>query len=119
MSRSAVPRSRSADVVSQLVRAGLTGDTNGHRIAAYAYDASNYRVPPIGVVFPRGADEVATAVRVCRATGTPLISRGGGTSMAGNAIGPGVVLDFSRHLNRVHSIDEARGVADIDAGVVL
>ncbi|MEV0074102.1 MULTISPECIES: FAD-binding and (Fe-S)-binding domain-containing protein [unclassified Amycolatopsis] len=119
MSRSAVSRSRSADVVSQLIRAGLTVDTNGHRIAAYAYDASNYRVPPIGVVFPRGADEVATAVRVCRATGTPLISRGGGTSMAGNAVGPGVVLDFSRHLNRVHSIDEARGVADIDAGVVL
>ncbi|MFI5593021.1 FAD-binding and (Fe-S)-binding domain-containing protein [Amycolatopsis sp. NPDC051758] len=106
-------------VVTELERAGVAVETDGHRLAAYAYDASNYRVVPLGVVFPRSVAEVAAAVRVCQAAGTPLICRGGGTSMAGNAIGPGVVLDFSRHLTRVHSIDEERGVADVDAGVVL
>ena len=106
-------------LVAALTTAGLAVETSGHRIAAYAYDASNYRIPPIGVVFPRTADEVATAIRICRTCDTPLVGRGGGTSMAGNAIGPGIVLDFSRYLTRVHAIDEARGVADVDAGVVL
>lgn len=109
----------SAEVIAALERAGVAVEADGHRLAAYAYDASNYRVVPLGVVFPRTAEEVATAVRVCRASGTPVICRGGGTSMAGNAIGPGVVLDFSRHLTRVHAIDEVGGVADVDAGVVL
>jgi FAD/FMN-containing dehydrogenase/Fe-S oxidoreductase len=108
-----------ATVVSRLQDAGIAVETAGHRIAAYSYDASNYRVPPVGVVFPRTADDVAAVVEACRESGTPLISRGGGTSMAGNAVGPGIVLDFSRCLNRIHAIDEARGVADVDAGAVL
>jgi FAD/FMN-containing dehydrogenase/Fe-S oxidoreductase len=117
--QSALPGSGSSDVISRLEEAGLSVETTGHTLAAYAYDASNYRVAPVGVVFPRTADEVATAVQVCRATGTPLICRGGGTSMAGNAVGPGIVVDFSRHLNRIHTIDETQSLADVDAGVVL
>jgi FAD/FMN-containing dehydrogenase/Fe-S oxidoreductase len=70
-------------------------------------------------VFPRSVEDVVATLAACRDTGTPLVSRGGGTSMAGNAVGPGVVLDFSRHLNRIRHIDEAAGTVAVEPGVVL
>ncbi|MEX5260351.1 FAD-binding and (Fe-S)-binding domain-containing protein [Kocuria sp. CPCC 205263] len=106
-------------VLGLLAAAGVAADSSPRRLAEYAYDASNYRVPPLAVVFPRTVEEVLAAVAACRETGTALVGRGGGTSMAGNAVGPGVVLDFSRYLNRIHSIDEASGTVDVDPGVVL
>lgn len=105
--------------LDRLAAAGIDADTSPRRLAEYSYDASNYRLPPLAVVFPRTIDDVVTTLAVCRETGTPLISRGGGTSMAGNAVGPGIVLDFSRHMNRIHSVDEASGAADVEPGVVL
>ncbi|WP_139004275.1 FAD-binding and (Fe-S)-binding domain-containing protein [Arthrobacter crystallopoietes] len=106
-------------VLARLAAAGIDADSSPRRLAEYSYDASNYRVPPLAVVFPRSAQDVAATMAACRDTGTPLIGRGGGTSMAGNAIGPGVVLDFSRHMNRIHSVDEAAGTVSVDPGVVL
>ena len=108
-----------AGILSRLEASGVPVDSSGHRVAAYSYDASNYRVPPIAVVFPRTMDDVLKVITACRQTETPLTSRGGGTSMAGNAIGPGIVLDFSRHMNRILSIDEASRTADVEAGVIL
>ena len=64
--------------------------------ALYSTDASLYRVVPQVVVRPRSVDEVLATIDACRTTGTPLTSRGAGTSIAGNAVGTGVVLDFSR-----------------------
>ncbi|MFF9040457.1 FAD-binding and (Fe-S)-binding domain-containing protein [Streptomyces sp. NPDC014892] len=107
------------EVISRIKAAGVPVETSLLRRAAYSYDASNYRVPPVAVVFPGSVDDVVAVVDACAATGTPVVSRGGGTSMAGNAIGPGIVLDFSRHMNRIHAIDAASGVADVDPGVVL
>ncbi|GGG48388.1 lactate dehydrogenase [Kocuria dechangensis] len=107
------------DVLGRLAAAGVAADASPRRLAEYSYDASNYRVPPLAVVFPRTVEDVLAAVAACRGTGTPLTGRGGGTSMAGNAIGPGVVLDFSRHMTRVHAVDEAAGTVDVDPGVVL
>ncbi|WP_217241190.1 FAD-binding and (Fe-S)-binding domain-containing protein [Streptomyces sp. AC555_RSS877] len=98
---------------------GLRVETGPGPTGPYAYDASNYRVPPQAVVFPRGADDVVAVVRACRETGVPVTARGGGTSMAGNAVGPGVVLDFSRYMNRILDIDPAAGTARVEAGVVL
>ncbi|OOL31463.1 oxidoreductase, partial [Rhodococcus rhodochrous] len=86
--------------------------------ALYSSDASLYRVPPQAVVRPREIDEVATVLEVCRRHGVPLTSRGGGTSVAGNAVGPGVVLDFSRHLGRVLQIDPEARTATVQPGVV-
>ncbi len=106
-------------VLMRLSAAGVAADSSPRRLAEYAYDASNYRVEPLAVVFPRSRDEVVATVAACQETGTPLIGRGGGTSMAGNAVGPGVVVDCSRHLNRVHSVDETAGTVDVDPGVVL
>jgi FAD/FMN-containing dehydrogenase/Fe-S oxidoreductase len=106
-------------VLARLAAAGVAADSSPRRLAEYSYDASNYRVAPLAVVFPRTVEDVLAAVAACRETATPLIGRGGGTSMAGNAMGPGVVLDFSRHMNRIHSIDEAAGTVAVDPGVVL
>ncbi|CCW10525.1 FAD-binding protein [Rhodococcus aetherivorans] len=86
--------------------------------ALYSSDASLYRVPPQAVVRPREIDEVATVLEVCRRHGVPFTSRGGGTSVAGNAVGPGVVLDFSRHLGRVLQIDPEARTATVQPGVV-
>ncbi|MFK0002694.1 FAD-binding and (Fe-S)-binding domain-containing protein [Paenarthrobacter sp. NPDC090522] len=108
-----------APVLTRLEAAGIPAETSGHRLAAYSYDASNYRLAPVAVVFPRNVQDVIATLAACRETGTALVSRGGGTSMAGNAIGPGIVLDFSRHMNRILTIDEGAGTADVQAGVVL
>ncbi|QKT09566.1 FAD-binding and (Fe-S)-binding domain-containing protein [Rhodococcus sp. W8901] len=91
---------------------------DGTTRAMYSSDASLYRVPPTTVVFPRAIDEVATVLDVCRAEGVPITARGAGTSVAGNAVGPGVVLDFSRHLGRVLDIDPEARTAVVEPGVV-
>ncbi|MGH9068835.1 MAG: FAD-binding oxidoreductase, partial [Acidimicrobiales bacterium] len=64
--------------------------------AAYSTDASNYRQVPAGVVVPRDADDVVSAVAACRAAGVALLGRGGGTSLAGQACNEGVVIDCSK-----------------------
>ena len=92
--------------------------TDGTTRAIYSSDASLYRVPPLLVAAPRNADEVAAVLAVCRAEGVPLTARGAGTSIAGNAVGTGVVLDFSRHMNRVLTVDPVAATAIVQPGVV-
>ncbi|CAL9274631.1 putative protein [Streptomyces sp. SudanB5_2050] len=82
-------------------------------------DASNYRRVPLGVVAPRDADDVAAVLEVCRAHGTPVVARGGGTSIAGQATGTGVVLDFTRHMNRLIDLDPGTRTAVVQPGLVL
>ncbi|MEU0046074.1 FAD-binding and (Fe-S)-binding domain-containing protein [Streptomyces werraensis] len=82
-------------------------------------DASNYRRIPLGVVAPRDADDVAAALAVCRERGVPVVPRGGGTSIAGQATGTGIVLDFTRHMNRLLSLDPEAGTAVVQPGLVL
>jgi FAD/FMN-containing dehydrogenase/Fe-S oxidoreductase len=71
------------------------------------------------VAFPRDIDEAAAALAVAARLGVPVTSRGAGTSIAGNAVGAGLVLDFSRHLNRVLSVDPAAGTAVAEPGAIL
>ncbi|MEF3112556.1 FAD-binding and (Fe-S)-binding domain-containing protein [Streptomyces chrestomyceticus] len=87
--------------------------------ALMTMDASNYRRVPRAVVAPRDAEDVAAALRVCREHGVPVVPRGGGTSIAGQATGVGVVLDFTRHLRRIVSLDAEAGTAVVQPGVVL
>ncbi|MHB8189233.1 MAG: FAD-binding and (Fe-S)-binding domain-containing protein [Ferrimicrobium sp.] len=94
-------------------------DVSTSRRAQYASDASNYRVVPAAVVFPRSIEDIMAAQQVSMTTGIPLTLRGGGTSVAGNAIGPGMVLDTSRHLNRIVDIDLSAMTATVQPGVVL
>jgi FAD/FMN-containing dehydrogenase/Fe-S oxidoreductase len=87
--------------------------------ALYATDASNYRQVPIGVVRPRDAGDVEAALALCREHGAPVLGRGGGTSLAGQCCNVAVVLDFSRHMNRVLEIDPDRRLARVEPGAVL
>ena len=89
------------------------------RRAQYSSDASNYRVVPLAVVFPRSVEEVIAVQQVSAITETALTVRGGGTSVAGNAVGPGIVLDTSRYLNRVIDVNLSEMTATVEPGVVL
>ncbi len=85
----------------------------------FATDASIYEILPAGVAFPRSAAEVATCVTLAARHGVPVTARGAGTGLAGGAVNRGLIVDCSRHLNRVLAIDPARRTARIEAGVVL
>ena len=75
--------------------------------AAYSADASNYRQVPVGVVLPRSVEDMVAAVAACRAHGAPVLPRGGGTSQCGQAVNVAVVIDASKHLDRVLEVDAA------------
>jgi FAD/FMN-containing dehydrogenase len=86
---------------------------------AYATDASNYRQVPIGVVVPRTVDDVVATVAACREFGAPVLSRGGGTSLAGQCCNVAVVMDFSKYLHQVLELDPDRRLARVRPGIVL
>jgi FAD/FMN-containing dehydrogenase/Fe-S oxidoreductase len=87
--------------------------------ALYATDASNYRQLPIGVVAPRDADDVIRTVEICRAHDVPIVSRGGGTSLAGQTCNVAVVLDHSKYNNDLLELDADEGWARVRPGIVL
>ncbi len=96
---------------------GRVADDAGSR-ALYAADGSNYRAVPDLVVVPADREDLATAVMLTAAAGAPVTMRGGGTSMAGNAIG-GVVIDASRYVNTIVDVDAQARTAVVEPGVVL
>src|SRR5262245_39295141 len=81
--------------------------------AAYSADASNYRQVPIGVVLPRRVDDIVAAAAVCREHGAPILARGGGTSQCGQGVNVAVVVDCSKYLHRVLSVDAGRRIARV------
>ncbi|HXF53207.1 MAG TPA: FAD-binding and (Fe-S)-binding domain-containing protein [Hyphomicrobiaceae bacterium] len=85
----------------------------------YATDASIYQIMPIGVVFPRTAADAAACLSIAHEAGVPVIARGGGTSQNGQPIGPGLVIDCSRHLNRIIGYDAESGTISVEPGMVL
>jgi FAD/FMN-containing dehydrogenase/Fe-S oxidoreductase len=86
--------------------------------AIYATDASNYRLVPVGVVIPRHEDDVMHAVSLARENRVPILSRGGGTALAGQTTNTALVLDFSKYMNSIRQIDPDRRVAVVEPGVV-
>ncbi|MGX1131447.1 FAD/FMN-containing dehydrogenase/Fe-S oxidoreductase [Streptomyces glaucescens] len=110
-----------SDVLEAELRAAVRGEVR-FDVTARALttmDASNYRRVPLGVVAPRDAGDVAAVLEVCRERGVPVVARGGGTSIAGQATGTGVVLDFTRHMNRLLSLDAGTRTAVVQPGLVL
>ena len=100
------------------LRALIDVDASVGTRARYSSDAGLTRIPPLAVAFPRTPEQAIAAFDLARAHGVPLTARGGGTSCASNAIGPGLVLDFSRHMNRVLSIDPEARTATVEPGCV-
>ena len=85
----------------------------------YAVDASNYRQVPIGVVIPRHEDDVIKAMEVCHLYNAPILSRGAGTSIAGQCVNVAVVFDFSKYMNNVLEINPEEGYAWVQPGCIL
>jgi len=86
--------------------------------AVYAADASNYRQLPIGVVLPRSVEDIVATVSVCRERGVPILARGGGTAQNGQSVNVAVVIDCSKYLNRVVSVDPQARLARVEPGAV-
>src|SRR6185437_233426 len=87
--------------LEEKLRATVRGEVrfdDGSR-ALYATDASNYRQVPIGVVLPRDAEDVERTIAACRKYGAPILSRGGGTDLAGSTCNAAVVMDFTKYMN--------------------
>jgi FAD/FMN-containing dehydrogenase/Fe-S oxidoreductase len=110
-----------ADALAAELRAAVRGEVRfdaGSR-ALYATDASNYRQPPIGVVIPRDTDDIVRTVALCRQYDAPLLPRGGGTSLAGQCCNVAVVLDCSKYLRGIVSLDPQQKRARVQPGIVL
>ncbi|MYM18862.1 FAD-binding protein [Brevibacterium sp. 5221] len=106
-------------VAAELRAAGCAEATADPTVlAAYSSDGSLFRLRPQAVAFPRADAEVAAALQTARRLGVGLVCRGAGTSLAGNAVGTGIILDFSRHLNRILELLPAERAVWVEPGVV-
>ena len=104
------------------LRRRLTGDDVRFDRASrvlYSTDASPYRIEPIGVVMPRTQDDLAATIEIAMEHHVPIVPRGGGTSLSGQSIGPGLVIDFRKHLHRILEVDLDEQWARVEPGVVL
>src|SRR5690348_3129651 len=87
--------------------------------ALYATDGSNYRQPPIGAVIPKSVEDVIETVAACRKYDAPLLSRGCGTSLAGQCCNHAVVMDFSKYLHKILELDPGEKFARVQPGTIL
>jgi FAD/FMN-containing dehydrogenase/Fe-S oxidoreductase len=121
IAQDSVPFSKDAQELARTLAKAIEGEVrfdNGSR-ALYATDASNYRQVPIGVVIPRSAEDAAVTVALCHRYGAPIVNRGGGTALGGQGCNVAVLIDFSKYLNRVLSVDAINRIAEVEPGCVL
>src|SRR5437867_9258328 len=85
----------------------------------YATDASIYQIEPLGVAFPRSARQASAVIRAAADASVPLTPRGAGTSLVGNAIGEGLIVDLSRYNRQITDLDVEKRSVRVGAGVVL
>src|SRR5205809_595555 len=85
----------------------------------YSTDASIYQIEPLGVVIPRTVEDLVATVQIAGELHVPITARGGGTSLSGQSIGPGIVVDCSKYLNTILDIDPTQRVARVQPGVIL
>ena len=103
--------------LKQTVRGEVRFDAGSR--ALYATDSSNYRQVPIGLVIPLDEADVVATIKACREHGAPILPRGAGTSLAGQCCNVAVIMDFSKFLNRILTLDPASKVARVQPGIVL
>jgi hypothetical protein len=87
--------------------------------ALYSTDASNYRQIPIGLVIPKTIEDVVAVMAACRQFSAPVLSLGGGTSLAGQCCNVAVIIDFSKYLNGITALDPSTRRASVEPGIVL
>src|SRR3954471_6588082 len=115
MTNSGFPR------LEQRLRSNITGDVffDPFNRGRYATDASFYQILPLGVVVPRTMDEALRTLSIARDDGLVVTPRGGGTSECGEPGTEGLVVDFSKHLNKVVSLDVESRTCVVEPGIVL
>ena len=115
------PTSNPGEALRRELTQAISGEVRFDPVsrALYSTDASVYQITPLGVVLPRSTEDVVRLVRICTHHRVPITARGGGTSQAGQCIGPGIVLDTSKYLNRILEINPAERWARVEPGVVL
>src|SRR6516164_9207765 len=103
------------------LKSQLTGEVrfDAFTRGRYGTDASHYQIMPLGVVAPRSVEEVALALAIARAEGVAVTPRGGGTSQCGQTINSSLVIDCSRHLDHVVTLDAAGARCVVEPGIVL
>jgi len=107
------------ELINDLCSAGLEGAFDRMTRILYSTDASIYQMMPVGVVFPKNSDEVSSAVEITSNNGVPILPRGGGSSLCGNAIGHAVILDLSRYMNEVIEINANERWVKTQPGITL
>jgi len=107
--------------LEQVLKSALAGEVRFDRLsrALYSTDASVYQIVPLGVVIPKTEEDIINIVRICGRFCVPMTVRGGGTSQAGQAIGPGVQIDCSKYFNRSLEINSLERWARVQPGCVL
>ena len=116
---------RLSNEIAGRLAARLAAETQGEVLFSnadrgrYATDASIYQVMPVGVFVPRTADDVKTALDICRDLGVPIVPRGGGTSQCGQTVGAGLVIDHAKHIRNIVHVDAAERTAEVEPGIVL
>ncbi len=111
------PLTRLAAELSRQVAGEVRFDPGSR--ATYSTDASNYRAVPLGVVLPRTPEDAVATIAVCREHDMPVLSRGGGTSLAGQCCNAAVVLDWTKYCDRLLSVDTAARTAIVEPGIAL
>jgi len=108
------------DELQGLLRARLAGEVRFDPFtrALYSTDASNHLIEPLGVVLPRSADDLSAVLETAAECGIPVLPRGAGTSLGGQAVGRALIMDCSRYLNQIDRIDAEAQVAEVGPGVV-
>ncbi|MFI5693766.1 FAD-binding and (Fe-S)-binding domain-containing protein [Kribbella sp. NPDC051586] len=107
--------------VEQALRDSVDGEVrfDSGSLAAYSCDSSNYRQIPLGVVVPHTVDAAVAAVQACRRIGVPVVSRGGGTSLAGQTTNAAVVIDWTKYCHHVVSVDADAATCVVEPGIAL
>jgi FAD/FMN-containing dehydrogenase/Fe-S oxidoreductase len=110
-----------SEQLANSLKSQISGDVylDAHHRGLYSTDASLYQIQPLAVVAPRMCEDVFEAMQAAREHHVPLIARGSGTSLSGQSIGAGIVVDFSKYMNRILELDPRQGTARIEPGVVL
>ncbi|MFO1310793.1 MAG: FAD-linked oxidase C-terminal domain-containing protein [Burkholderiales bacterium] len=121
MSPSIISPPHEAGALARRLRAAVQGDVLFDRASRgrYATDASIYQVMPVGVLVPAGDDDVRAAFDLCRELRIPMLPRGAGSSQCGQTVGAALVIDHSKHLNRVLDYDAEKGLVTVEPGIVL
>ena len=114
-------RPRASDDLAERLSKAISGDvlTDAASRARYATDASIYQVQPLGVVVPQSDDDVRAAMAICGELGVPLLARGAGSSQCGQTVGAALVIDHSKHLDRIVDFDAQQRTVTVEPGIVL